>query len=247
MSAPRFFTAELADRLAAGCELALPETPAHHAAKVLRMRAGDALTLFTGAGGEFPAAIVHIDKRGVTVRIEAFAAIEREVPLATTLAQGVAANDAMEYAIRKAVELGAAAIQPVITQRSAPLPSGTRGEGRIARWRQIVVAACEQCGRNRLPVVSAPLSLAEWLTARDRTRAGIVLAPESALPLARVPAPRDGIDLLVGPEGGLAAAEIADAAHAGMIPVSLGPRILRTETAGVAALAAVNALWGDFR
>ena len=246
MSAPRLFVAELGGELAAGRELALPAAAAHHAAKVLRLRVGDLVTLFTGAGGEFAATIAHIDRRGVTAQVEAFADVEREATLATTLVQAIAANDAMEYAIRKSVELGASALQPVTTARSAPLPAGPRAAQRRERWRQIAIAACEQSGRNRLLDVRATLPLDEWLRMRDGAAVGVVLAPGAARSLAQM-SPPAFLDILIGPEGGLTADEVAGTARAGLIPVHLGPRVLRTETAGPAALAAAHALWGDFR
>jgi len=243
MAAPRFFVPLEPAPARVGSTLELPEAVAHHATRVVRLGPGDALTLFDGTGGEYTATIVGSGRRGVSVRIEAFDPVERESPLAIVLAQAIAASDAMDYAVRKATELGAAAIQPLVTERSAPLPAGERGERRLAHWRQIVVAACEQCGRNRLPAVRAPRALSDWLA--DRPDGGVVLAPEGASSLAALPAaPRA---LLIGPEGGLAAGELAAARRAGFVAVRLGPRVLRTEPAAVAALAAVHALWGDLR
>jgi len=243
MAAPRFFVPLPIAPARIGDTLELPEAVAHHASRVVRLGPGDALTLFDGAGGEYAAAIVASGKRGVTVRIEAFDPVERESPLGILLAQAVAANDAMDYALRKATELGAGAIQPLVTARSAPLPAGERGERRLAHWRQVVVAACEQSGRNRVPVVQPPCALGEWLA--GQVDGGVVLAPEGEHALASLPAaPRA---LLVGPEGGFAPAELDAARGAGLVAVRLGPRVLRTETAGVAALAAVHALWGDLR
>ena len=153
MAAPRFFVSIALRPGDVGTEVALPEAAAHHALRVLRLAVGDALTLFTGEGGEFAATLDRADKRNAWVRVERFDAVEREAPLAVTLVQGIAANDAMDYAVRKAVELGAAAIQPVVTARSARFPGDARGAKRLAHWRQIAVAACEQCGRNRVPAV----------------------------------------------------------------------------------------------
>jgi 16S rRNA (uracil1498-N3)-methyltransferase len=202
MTAPRFLSlARLAPELA-GQTVELHESVAHHATRVLRLAVGDALTLFDGTGGEYAATLVRADRRGAAVRIESFLEADRESPLALTLAQGIAAGDAMEYAIRKATELGATAIQPLVTARSAPLPSGERGERRLAHWRQIAIAACEQCGRNRVPDVLPPRALTEWL---------------------------------------------ATWKGSGVLPVRLGPRVLRTETAAAAVLAVVQAMWGDWR
>ena len=247
MTVPRFYCpGELSTESVQG-EFALPDDVAHHALRVLRLAVGERITLFSGAGGEFAATLIRADKRGATVRIDGFDAVEREAALAVTLAQGIAASDAMDHAVRKSVELGVAAIQPVLTERSARMPDGERGEKRLAHWRQIVVAACEQCGRNRVPEVHGTLTLERWLATRQDTTAGLVLAPGAETPIADTPRPLGQLHLLVGPEGGLAPAEIGAAQRGGMIGVHLGPRVLRTETAALAALAAINALWGDFR
>ena len=164
-----------------------------------------------------------------------------------TLVQGIAANDAMDHAVRRSVELGVAAIQPVLTTRSARMPVGERGEKRLAHWRQIVIAACEQCGRNRIPEVRGVAVLEHWLATRNGTGAGMVLSPTAEVSIPDTPRPGDTLDMLVGPEGGFNPEEIARARQAGMTEVRLGPRVLRTETAALAALAAVNVLWGDFR
>jgi len=151
----------------------------------------------------------------------------------------------MDYAIRKAVELGVTAIAPLCTERSAPLPPGERADKRLAHWRQIAVAACEQCGRNRIPEVAPARGLDEWLATWQG--AGVVLAPDGATTLSTLAAPAGPLALLVGPEGGLGAREIVAAAARGFAPLRLGPRILRTETAGVAALALLQSAWGDLR
>ena len=245
MTVPRFRSpARLAPELA-GQTLELHESAAHHATRVLRLAVGDALTLFDGTGGEYAATLVRADRRGAAVRIEGFRSADRESPLALTLAQGIAASDAMEYAIRKATELGATSIQPLVTARSAPLPSGERGERRVAHWRQIAIAACEQCGRNRVPDVLPPQPLTGWLGAWEGS--GIVLAPEAERALAALAQPPAPIALLVGPEGGLDASEIRAASARGFHPVRLGPRVLRTETAAAAVLALAQAMWGDWR
>ena len=245
MAAPRFFVSLALAPGIVGATIELPEAAAHHATRVVRLAVGDALTLFAGTGGEYAATIVRIDKRGACVRVDSYAPVEREAALPITLGQAIAANDAMDYAIRKATELGAAAIQPLVTARSAPLPAGERGEKRHAHWRHIAIAACEQCGRNRVPEVLAPQSLAEWLG--GWRGGGTVFAPEAGSGLAALPAPTTPIALLIGPEGGFTPDEIAGALRRDFTAVRLGPRVLRAETAAVAALAAVHALWGDFR
>ncbi len=243
MATPRFFVALELTPAMVGQTLALPDAVAHHALRVVRLGSGDALTLFTGHGGEYAATLCDVGKRGAAVRVDAFDPVERESGLAVTLAQAVAANDAMDHAIRKATELGVTAVQPLLTGRSAPLPAGERRDRRLAHWRQVAVAACEQCGRNRVPEVFAALPLPEWL---DAWRAGgAMLAPGGGDSMASLPAAPAA--LLIGPEGGLAPGEIAAACAAGFASVRLGPRVLRTETAGMAALTAVGLLWGDLR
>ena len=231
--------------LAAGASLALPREAAHHALRVLRLRDGEAVTLFDGRGGEWHGVIASGGRRGedAIVAIERFDAVERESPLAVTLAMSALATDAMDYAVRKAVELGCAAIAPVVAARS----QGASHKGaRVDHWRRIAIAACEQCGRNRIPPVEAPDALADWLDARDARRPGIVLALGADAVLASLAA-ATALDVLVGPEGGFDAGELAAAKRAGLTAVSLGPRVLKAETAAVAALSALQALHGDLR
>jgi 16S rRNA (uracil1498-N3)-methyltransferase len=247
MAAPRFFVPPPLDPSAVGSEFPLPEAPAHHALRVLRLAVGDALTLFSGAGGEFAATLVRAGKRDAWVRLDAYLPVERESALAMTLVQAIAATDAMDTIVRRAVELGVAALQPTVSARGARFPAGAHGEKRLAHWRQVAVAACEQCGRNRVPAVHDVMDLADWLRAREPTRPGVVLDPDAAATIATLPSPTHAFDLLIGPEGGLTADEIARATRAGLASARMGPRVLRTETASLAALAALNTLWGDFR
>lgn len=247
MSLPRFHCPGALVAGDVGSEYALPDAVAHHALRVLRLAVGDRITLFTGAGGEFAATLARADKREAVARIDDFDSVERENTLAVTLVQGIAANDAMDHAVRRSVELGAVAIQPVLTTRSARVPDGGRGEKRHAHWRQIVIAACEQCGRNRVPDVRGVVTLEHWLADRNRAASGLVLSPTADVMISVAPPPQAALDLLIGPEGGFAAEEIALAQRSGMAAVRMGPRVLRAETAALAALATVNALWGDFR
>ena len=233
--------------LVAGAEVALPSSAAHHAAQVLRLRVGDAITLFDGEGGEYGAQIARAAPRGVSVRVVERRAIERESPLSITLVQALVSAERMDYAIQKAVELGAVAIAPVSSARSVTRLDEARAQRRVEHWRQIVIASCEQCGRNRLATVHTPCELREWLGRPSTASLRLLLAPSAPQSLADLPAPAEPIELLVGPEGGLAADEETAALDAGFRGVRLGPRILRTETAGPAMLAAMNALWGDWR
>jgi 16S rRNA (uracil1498-N3)-methyltransferase len=243
LGAPRFFAPGALSRSSVGSEIELPDDVVHHALRVRRLAAGDAIALFDGTGGEYAATITRAGKRDALARIDRFDPVEREASLAVTLAQAIAATDTMDAIVRHAVELGAAAIQPIVSERSARFPAGAHGAKRLAHWRQVVVAACEQCGRNRLAEVRDPLPLSDWLS---HPHTGIVLEAGAGASLAAVPA-ADGIAALVGPEGGLTEREVAQASRAGLHPIRLGPRILRAETAALAALATVNLMWGDFR
>ena len=203
MASPRFFAAMPLQHGDVGRELALPEPVAHHALRVLRLAVGDSMTLFTGDGGEYAATLTRAGKRDAWARVDAFVPEERESTLAVTLVQALVKSDAMDAIVRHAVELGAAAVQPVVTTRSARFPEGAQGTGRLAHWRQIVVAACEQCGRNRVPVVREVVPLRVWLDARAAGTSGIVLDPEATRGLASLPPPAHAVDAPGRPGGRL--------------------------------------------
>ena len=239
----------LPQALAIGAELALPRAAAHHAVRVLRLDVGDLLTLFDGRGGEYRADIVRINRGEVVVRTTAFDPVERESPVATCLVQGISSGDRMDYTVRKAVELGIARIVPVFTERSVVRLSGERADRRREHWIALAAAACEQCGRNRLPEIAPSQSYVAWLAEIDPPADGsarLLLSPLAPARLATLPRPDGEVMLLAGPEGGLTDAEAGLAAARGFTGVTLGPRILRTETVAVAALAAIQTLWGDF-
>jgi 16S rRNA (uracil1498-N3)-methyltransferase len=229
--------------LESGQSVALPAEAIRHVAQVLRRRSGQALTLFDGRGGEFGAEIEQIRRGEVRVRIGAHAAIERESPLELTLGQGISRGERMDYTIQKAVELGVSAIVPLATARATVRLDAARGAARERHWRAVAAHACEQCGRNRVPATGPVQSLAEWLGQVEGRR--LLLAAGAATELAGAIAGTDRIVLLAGPEGGFDAAEIDAARDAGFEPVRLGPRVLRTETAAIAALAVIQALSGD--
>lgn len=233
--------------LAEGAEIALPDAAAHHAVRVLRLAAGDAITLFGGDDGEFAARILRIEPRGVHVRIGSAHAADRESPLAVTLVQGLAAADRMDYAIQKAVELGVHAIQPVATERSVARLDAARAAKRAVHWRQIAIAACEQCGRNHVPRLHPLLGFGAWLAASSEASLRLLLAPDGELTFAKLAPPAGPVEILVGPEGGMTPEETTAALRHGFRALRLGPRILRTDTAGPAAVAALNAQWGDWR
>jgi 16S rRNA (uracil1498-N3)-methyltransferase len=232
----------------AGRECTLGASQSHHLSSVLRLKPGDALVLFDGAGAEYAATVLRAGKRGVTITVRERKTVSRESPLAVTLAQAVSSGERMDYTIQKAVELGAAAIQPLAASRSIVRLSAERAGRRAAHWQAIAVAACEQCGRNHVPSVAAVLPLGRWLAqlpaAGDGARR-LLLTPRADTRLRDLGPPRRSVILLAGPEGGYTQEEEAAARRAGFVPVSLGPRVLRTETAAVAALAALQALWGD--
>jgi 16S rRNA (uracil1498-N3)-methyltransferase len=219
---------------------------------VLRLQAGDALTLFNGRGGEYDAQLIELGRRSALVRIGEFHAIEAEPPYRITLAQGIAGGDKMDWLIEKAVELGASAFVPLAMERGVVRLSGERAARRQAHWQALVQAACEQCGRNRVPAVAAPQGLAVWLDALPAAAADpelrLMLSPRARHSFDALPsdAPRGEITLLIGPEGGLSPDEEDAAAARGFAPLALGPRVLRTETAGVAVLAALAARWGGW-
>ena len=241
---PRFF---FPSPLAVGREVALPPNAAHHASAVLRLRTGDAVTLFDGTGGEYGARIESMTARTVDVVVAEHRASERESPLKVTLVQAIIATERMDYVIQKAVELGVETIAPLATARGVTRLDANRAERRLEHWRQIVIASCEQCGRNRMPAVYPPSELRAWLRRPSAQQMRLLLTPSAQATLADIGAPAEGIELLVGPEGGFAPDEEAAALAAGFRAIRAGPRILRTETAGPAMLAAMNALWGDWR
>lgn len=239
--APRFFCPM---PLQAHCTVDLPSAVAHHVERVLRLSPGDVLTLFNGQGGEFPARLIALGK-APSAELGEFVPIERESALAITLVQSLASGDKMDWVLQKAVELGASRIVPVASQRSVVRLSGERAEKRVEHWRQIVASACEQCGRNRLPEVAELRNLLSHMAqAPEPGTLRLILAPGAASKLSDLPRP-SAVELLVGPEGGFTEDEVLAAQVAGYQAIRLGPRILRTETAGLAALTALQMLWGD--
>ena len=246
MSQPRFYCREA---LTSGAHVELPEPVARHAVRVLRMTAGAQMSLFDGRGGEYPAQIERIEKDRVFAELGAWQEIERESPLSVTLIQSLQAGEKMDFTIQKAVELGVRDIVPVESRRSVLRLAGERAAKRVAHWQGVVAAACEQCGRNQVPVVAPVEKLEHWLARPARAPLRLMLAPGAADNLHSLPPPADGacIELLIGAEGGLAPEETALADAAGFRAIRLGPRVLRTETAGMAAVAALQTLWGDFR
>lgn len=222
-----------------------PPDQAHHLAHVLRLAADDLLIVFDGRGMEYPAVIERVGKSGVTLRVSEPSVVDRESPLAVTLAQGISSGERMDYTVQKAVELGVHTIQPLATERSVVRLSTERAAKRVAHWQAIAVAACEQCGRNRVPEVLPVAAVTAWLARVPADALRLTLSPGAASTLHELERPSGSIQLLVGPEGGLSPREQEDAAAAAFKPLKLGPRVLRTETAALAALAAMQTVWGD--
>ncbi|TVQ93511.1 MAG: 16S rRNA (uracil(1498)-N(3))-methyltransferase [Chromatiaceae bacterium] len=231
--------------LAPGALITLEERPARHAQQVLRLAAGAALTLFNGDGRDYSGHIAAVRPGQVQVRIEAIGADEPESPLQISLGLGISRAERMDFALQKAVELGVAAITPLLCGRNLVRLSGPRLAKRQAHWQGIIIAACEQSGRCRLPTLGSVCALPDWLATRPP--GGLLLDPEATSALATLPAPGPAVTLLVGPEGGLSPGERAAARAQGFTGVWLGPRILRTETAPLAAIAVLQARWGDWR
>lgn len=230
--------------LAPGGRCTLSSTAARHVGKVLRLRVGEPLTLFNGRGGEYQATVSRVDRQGVEVSIGAHQPIEREASLGVHLLQGVSRAARMDLAIQKAVELGVAAIHPVLTERSVVKLDQARGARRLAHWESVAIHACQQCGRNRLPQIGAAVGFEQALTEIEPD-CGLMLAPGATTVLSNARIDSGSVHLLIGPEGGLSPAEAATAERTGYQPVNLGPRILRTETATIAALAILQARHGD--
>jgi 16S rRNA (uracil1498-N3)-methyltransferase len=231
--------------LAIGATVSLPEHVAHHI-RVLRLATGDAVTLFNGEGGEYTACLETIDKRLVTAEVKTFSPREAELPYSVTLAQALPEASKMDWIVEKAVELGVAAIQPLAAQRCVVRLSAERAAKKVEHWQGIIIAASEQSGRNRLAHLTEPTGFDSWIAQRDLHHR-ILLSPRADQSLsdwARHQPPQ-AVALLIGPEGGFTEQEENAVLAHGALTLSMGARVLRTETAGLAALAALNAVWGE--
>ena len=240
--------------LTAGAEVELPAGAARHV-QVLRLQPGDGITLFGGtggpdrgsAGGEWDATVTHMGRSNVRVQPTAHHATEREAPRTVHLLAGITANERMDWLVEKATELGVASITPLLAERSVLKLKGERADKKLAHWQAVAVAACEQCGRNRVPVVHDAVDLAGWVRAHPQPPADpaaplrlLLSLREGTRPLLQAAAGAGPVWFLSGPEGGLSAAEEALAVQHGFAPTTLGPRVLRAETAPLAALAALT-------
>ena len=253
MSNLRFYSAE---NLQIGATIKLSDNAAAHATRVMRLNVGDGLTLFNGDGFDYSCELMSVKKSEALVIVKSSVKVENESNLSITLLQGISAGDRMEYTLQKAVELGVTNIIPIKTERSVVKLSPERAEKRLEHWQNIVVSACEQSGRAVIPQLEAPTTMALWLakTPSSFKEEGegegkplrITLDPLSTLRLHDLSKPDGNIELLVGAEGGLSKEELSVATQNGFSGVQLGKRILRTETAPLAAIAAMQTLWGDF-
>ncbi|MDP2852444.1 MAG: 16S rRNA (uracil(1498)-N(3))-methyltransferase [Gallionella sp.] len=228
----------------------LPPDAAHHAARVLRLREGSRVEMFDGLGNACHGVIAELGGKRVVVGEITAVSINRESPLQVMLAQALSSSEKMDWVIQKATELGVAEIQPLDTERSVARLPAERAAKRLEHWRQVAISACEQCGRNLLPEIHAPLDIMAWLQQglkQEPPAAKLILLPQGAASLYDQAKPQGKVVLLIGAEGGFTEAESDSALRCGFIPIRIGARVLRTETAAVAGLAALQTLWGDFQ
>ena len=223
----------------------LPESAANHVGRVLRMKASDPLILFNGEGGCWQARVNEVTKKRVQVVPLEHMPVEKESNLKISLGQTLSRGERMDYAIQKAVECGVTDITPLFTERCEVKLNSERAEKRVRSWQQMIISACEQCGRNFVPTIHPPMALSDWLTSRE-TELNFVLHHRTEKALEGYEQPQS-VSLLIGPEGGLTADEIAQAEEKSFHPLALGPRVLRTETAPVAAISLMQYLWGDWK
>lgn len=240
---PRFFCPL---PLAIGAVITLPENLAHHI-HVLRLAAGEPVVLFNGEGGEYTATLTAVERRRALAEVKTFSPREAELPYAITLAQALPEGTKMDWIIEKAVELGVSAIQPIAAQRCVVRLSAERAEKKREHWQSIIEAAAEQSGRNRLPHLAEPAEFNDWVCRQDLHRR-IMLSPRAEQSFSEWARhhPPQCVTLLIGPEGGFSDQEENFAMQQGVLPLSCGPRVLRTETAALAAVAALNAVWSNF-
>jgi len=247
MANPRFYyPATSLQPLTLGAAIELPPAAVIHASRALRMQAGDAARLFNGDGHDYQGELLGVQKNNVVIKITDIIPVHNESPLSITLVQAISSGDRMDFTIQKAVEMGVTSIQPVSSQRSVVKLSGERAEKRREHWQNVVISACEQSGRAVVPAVAAPLPLATWLGQAPAHAMRLTLSPTATQSLHDLQRPVGEVCLLIGCEGGLTDDEVGLAAGQGFIPVQLGKRVLRTETAALATIAALQALWGDY-
>ena len=234
--------------LKTGIEISLPQQAAAHVARVLRLRIGNPLVLFNGDGLDYACELIESGAREVRIRVRAAQTAAAESPLRITLAQALARGEKMDWIVQKATELGVAEIVPLVTERSEVKLDTTRADRRVAHWRGVATGACEQSGRARIPAIHAPDTLPAWLRSLDpkQHETRLALLPDGEIKPRELGRIENEVLLAVGPEGGFGESDIAVLRNAGFRALTLGPRILRTETAGVAAIAAMQTLFGDW-
>jgi 16S rRNA (uracil1498-N3)-methyltransferase len=230
-----------------GTEIALPATAASHVARVLRLRAGSPIVVFDGSGSDYACEIAVVEGDRVRVRVGEATDGRPESPLSVTLVQAVSRGERMDLTLQKATELGVGAVVPVLSARSVVRLDERQAEAKLRHWQAVVTSACEQCGRSVLPRVHAPLALDRYLAESPRDCLRLVPSPGASDSLAGLRDAPEAAELLIGPEGGFEESELVGAERAGFRPVRLGPRVLRTETAGIVALTVLQAMWGDLR
>jgi 16S rRNA (uracil1498-N3)-methyltransferase len=243
MATPRFYSPE---KLAPGSLIKLSDNAAVHASRALRMKVGDQAVLFNGDGNDYLCTLTFMSKSEVSAKIKSVLANHAESPLDITLIQAISSGDRMDFTIQKAVELGVNFIQPIASQRSVVKLTGDRAEKRREHWQNVVISACEQSGRAVVPELAAASSLPQWLSKGEVSALKIILSPHATQSLHDLQKPSGKIHLLIGAEGGLTEDEINLATTHQFIPIRLGNRILRTETAALTAIAALQTQWGDF-
>jgi 16S rRNA (uracil1498-N3)-methyltransferase len=236
----------VAQPLQSGHDVLLPEQAGEHIARVLRLERGHPLILFNGDGCEYDATLASLARRAVSAEVVAVRTVDRESPLPLTLAQGIARGEKMDWILQKATELGIARIVPIVTERTEVKLDEERAERRMLHWTQVIAGACEQSGRARLPLLDPPQRLDRWLggLAADASLR-LALLPDGDVVARALPTMTHGATLCVGPEGGFSENDVTMLRQSGFLGLRLGPRILRTETVGIAALAALQALQGD--
>ena len=235
---PRFYCPT---PLATGLPLSLPAGAARHV-QVLRLQPGDVITLFNGEGGEFDATVTRMGRSDVEVEVGTHRTVEREATRAVHLLAGITANERMDWLVEKATELGVASITPLVAERSVLKLKGERAEKKLAHWQGVAVSAAEQCGRNRVPVIHPAVTLAEWVKKAEAGERWVLSLSEGTRPLSQMHSPQalTPVTVLSGPEGGLSPGEESAALTAGFAPITLGPRVLRAETAPLAVLAVLG-------
>jgi 16S rRNA (uracil1498-N3)-methyltransferase len=241
MSPTRIFSSA---NLSSGLSLELGEVQSRYLTRALRLTVGDGITLFDGRGGEYEATLAAAGKKSATVEIGVFHDRKSESSLRIHVVQGVSKGDRMDTVVQKATELGATSITPIVTDFSVVRFDEKRSSSRVEHWAKVAQSACEQCGRNVVPHIASPISMLNWLGDEPR-RGALILKPGATTPMTEASIDENELCLLIGPEGGFSPAEYERAVAAEMVPVSLGPRILRTETAAIAAISAAQSKWGD--